>query len=266
MSTEETKGGPGPEYNPFASENLATGGGLWDGKKVTITRIACETRALTFKDGKPVMDEKTGKQSLQTALYLTGIAEGEEKEREEAYTPGERMEPTADKEGFVMKDGSTIKFHANSNLGKLAVALGASGFDTKILFPGGRLKFTNLVGAQLTFKGEVKLGRDGKPLKDKKGYEKNAFFPVKFHGFVSGTGTSVAGVVGGTAPGALDEKATAAVVGILAGGPKTRAELVKALATTLVGDADSNAIIGLVVRDDFHKGKPWKYEVGTASL
>jgi hypothetical protein len=257
--------GAGAEYNPFDSENFAHGGGLWDGKTVTITRAVCKTEALAYKDGKPVIDAKTGKQSIQTALFISGIAEGaDDKERTETYSAGDRLEPMPDGEGFKSKDGGPVKFHANSNLGKLAAALSASGFDTRTLLVGGKQKFSNLVGARFVFKGEAKMGKDGKPILDKKGYEKNTFLPVKFLGMTAGMGGSVGAA--GAAPGALDEKAIAAVCTALGKGPLTRTALVRTLATQLVGDPDANNIIGLVVRDDFHRGKPWKYDGTTASL
>jgi hypothetical protein len=64
----------------------------------------------------------------------------------------------------------------------------------------------------------------------------------------------------------LRTKASGAVLGALAKGPLSRADLVRTLAQSLAGDADANAIIGLVVRDDFHKEQPWKYDGVTASL
>jgi hypothetical protein len=71
----------------------------------------------------------------------------------------------------------------------------------------------------------------------------------------------------GTAqPDAVTHKATAAVLNALSDGPLTRANLIRALAQQLAGDADANAIIGLVVRDEFHLGKPWKYDGVRAGL
>ena len=65
---------------------------------------------------------------------------------------------------------------------------------------------------------------------------------------------------------AVTDKAVAAVLDALSGGPLTRADLVRTLAQQLAGDADANAIISLVVRDDFHRGKPWKYDGERACL
>jgi hypothetical protein len=64
----------------------------------------------------------------------------------------------------------------------------------------------------------------------------------------------------------VTHKATAAVLNALSDGPLTRADLIRALAHQLAGDADANAIIGLVVHDEFHRGKPWKYDGMRAGL
>lgn len=275
MSTEANQT-VGADYNPFDQGNFATGGGLWDGKEVTVTRAVAGVKLLTTKDGKPVIDDKTKKQSAVIGLIVSGLAEGDEKERTVEYTCGEKMQPDADGESFSMKDGSVPKFHVNSSLGKLVAALTASGFPVRDLLVGvgakyiGQQKWSKLVGAKLTFKAEAKLGKDGKPLKDAKGYEKNSFYPVKFVGMTAGIVSSGGGgSVGGVArPGseAIVAKAEGLVIEALAAGPLTRQQLVQALAQKLAGDSDSNAVIGLIVRDDFHKGKAWKYEDGTASL
>jgi hypothetical protein len=65
---------------------------------------------------------------------------------------------------------------------------------------------------------------------------------------------------------AVNGKAVAAVLNALSDGPLTRADLIRALAHQLAGDADANAIISLVVHDDFHRGKPWKYDGMRAAL
>jgi hypothetical protein len=71
----------------------------------------------------------------------------------------------------------------------------------------------------------------------------------------------------GTAPSdALIRKATAAVLSVLSAGPLTRADLVRSLALRLRGDADANLIVGRVVLDDFHRGKPWLYDGWRAAL
>lgn len=253
--------------NPFDPETFVHGGGLWDGKIVTITGAVAKSEALTYGDGKPVLDDK-GQQSVQTGLVITGISDGaDDKERRETYSVGDKLVPTPDGQGFVARDGGPPKFHANSNMGKFAAALKGSGFDISTLIADGKQQLGKLVGARFMFKGEPKVGRDGKALKDKKGYDKNIFLPVKFMGYAAGAGMA-AGATTTSAPvgNGLAAKADAAVLAALAAGPLSRADLVRTLATALAGDADSNAVIGLVIRDDFHKGKPWKYDGITASL
>lgn len=269
------------QVNPFEPDAFAHGGGLWDGKTVTITRAVAKTEALTYGDGKPVIDDKTKVQSIQTGLEITGIADGgDDKERRETYGVGEKLVPTPDGTGFVSKDGTPAKFHANSGIAKLSAALKASGFDLGMLIEkqadgSFKQRLDRLTGARFVFKGEAKLGRDGKPLKDKKGYDKQAFYPVKFVGFVAGAGAGVAATPGNgaahtpTGNGALAAKAAGVVTAALAAAPEgklTRAELMRTIAQTLAGDGDSNGIIGLIVRDDFHKGQPWHYDGVTASL
>jgi len=264
--------------NPFDPEQFAHGGGLWDGKTVTITSAVAKVEALTYGDGKPVIDDRTKAQSLQTGLFIKGIADGgDDKERSETYGVGDKLVPTPDGEGFVAKDGGPVKFHANSGIAKFAAALKGSGFDLGSLVVDGKQKLGRLVGARFVFKGEPKMGKDGKPLKDKKGYDKSAFYPVKFVGYAAATGSvATAGVSaahlgapagnGAATASALGTKATGAVLAALAKGPLTRADLVRTLAQQMAGDPDSNAVIGLVVRDDFHKGQAWKYDGVTASL
>lgn len=268
--TEQTQT-PAAVANPFDPETFATGGGLWDGKTVTITGARAVTEALKHGDGRPVIDEKTKEQVIQTSLVLTGIADGgDDKERHENYTTGDKLVATPDGEGFVSKDGSPAKFHANSGIAKFSAAARAAGFDLSTLVVDGKQRLSRLIGARFVFKGELKLGTDGKPLKDKKGYTKSRFLPVKFVGYVASTGASAPagnGAVAAPAGGdAIRTKATTAVLAALAGGPLTRADLIRTLAQQLTGDADSNAVIGLVVNDKFHEGQAWKYDGKVATL
>jgi len=252
--------------NPYDPETFAHGGGLWDGKTVTITGAVAKVEALAYGDGKPVLDDK-GQQSIQTGLVITGIADGgDDKERRETYSVGDKLVPTPDGEGFIGKDGGPPKFHANSNMAKFATALKGSGFDLSTLIVDGKQRLSKLVGARFTFKGEPKIGKDGKPIKDKKGYDKSLHLPVRFVGYATGQQAAAPSGNGPVPAGGLHVKATGAVLAALAGGPLTRADLVRTLAQQLAGDADANAIIGLVVRDDFHKGQAWKYDGTRASL
>jgi hypothetical protein len=80
------------------------------------------------------------------------------------------------------------------------------------------------------------------------------------------SGDRLAAPTGVAQSDAVTEKAVAAVLNALSDGPLTRAELIRALAQHLAGDTDANVIIGSVVRDDFHRGKPWKYDGMRACL
>lgn len=278
MTEVQTAAAAVAEGNPFDPESFVSGGGLWDGKTVTITSSVAKAEALVYGDGKPVIDKETGVQSVQTALYIKGIADGgDDKERHEEYSVGDKLAPTSDGRGFVDKaTGGAPRFHANSNFAKLAAALKASGFPVAELYdPATRQqRLDKLVGARFVFKAEPKLGRDGKPVKDKKGYTKNIHLPVKFVGYAAGLPAAASATPGSApvagSPGgdAIRTKAAEKVLEVLAaaGAPVTRADLVRTLATKLAGDADANAVIGLVVRDDFHKGQAWKYDGTQASL
>lgn len=271
-------GGVDANYNPFDSDNFSHGGGLWDGKTITITSAKAKREALKYGDGRPVLDAKTGQQSVQIALYLTGISDGgDDKERHEEYSVGGKLEPTADGEGFVDPLGGPPKFHANSNMGKLSAALKASGYPIGNLIdrnPDGtiRMRFSRLVGARFLMKAEPKLGQDGKPLKDKKGYGKNVHLPVKYVGQATGGAASAAGgAVAGAPASPLNGKASAAVLEALAAAPGntlTRADLVRTLAGKFqgAGDPDANAIIGLVVRPEWHTGQAWTTDGVSVSL
>jgi hypothetical protein len=49
-------------------------------------------------------------------------------------------------------------------------------------------------------------------------------------------------------------------------GQLERAELVTALCHRLTGDADANGVLGLVMQDGFHRGRPWIYDGTRAAL
>lgn len=282
----ETQTEVAAEFNPFDPANHSQGGGLWDGKTVTITSATPKVEALFYgkdKGGAAVIDKKTGNQSILTALFLTGIAEGgDDKERKEEYSVGNLV--GVQDGAFVMKEGGPLKFHANSNFGKLSAALKAAGFDIGTLLvrdAGGALVFiapgvpkqdySKLVGARFVFKAESKVGKDGKSLKDAKGYDKSAHFPVKFLGYSGGAQVKpAAGAVAAPVVGAngLEEKAVGAVLEVIAanGGKIARAALVQALAVKFKGQPESNPILGLVVNDAWHKGKAWGYNGVEATL
>lgn len=283
--TETQTAAQDPEFNPFDPVHHKEGGGLWDGKTVTITSAVAKTEALRNGDGTPWLDPKTKEPVIQTALYLTGIPDGsDDKERHEEYTAGDRNVATPDGEGFVDKaTGASPTFSKSSNLSKFLAAIKASGFDIGTLIergPDGKIvqRLRRLTGARFVFKGEAKIGRDGKPLKDKKGYTKNIHLPVKFVGYAAGAPSAAApsGGNGHAAPAsgdALTTKAIGAVTAVLAKTPGvkvTRADLIRGLAESLKGDPQANDIIGLAVKDDWHNANKakggWQYDGTHANL
>src|SRR3990172_6558354 len=124
--------------NPFDEENFKTGGGLWDDKTVTIIESRFTVDMFHNADGTPWLND-TGEQGKSHVWAITGIAEDEDKERRMTYSIGSLV-PTADGEGFVKADGTTGLLHKNSNAGKFAAALKASGYDVSKLFVDGKPK------------------------------------------------------------------------------------------------------------------------------
>lgn len=249
------------DFNPY--EDFSAGGGLWDGKVVSITGACFKLDPLQYKDGSPVIDERTGQPSIRNVLEVVGIAEGEEKERRETYSIGGNI-PTADGEGFQKADGTPGKLHENSEAAKFFRDLKNAGFDMGLLYnrETHRSHISNLKGARLLFKAVPRLDKDGKVKMSKDGkYEQNSYLPVKF------VGSTVMTAKAGPSDG-LRDKAAGIILTLLAdnGGKLTRADLVRKVSGALAKDKDSTAIIGLIVREDFHKGQPWTYTGTEISL
>jgi hypothetical protein len=244
--------------NPFDEANFITGGGLWDGKIVTITAAKTMVDYLKYGDGSAVINDRTGEPAFNNCLEIRGIADEEEAERRETYSAG-NLVPTQDGEGFLTADGQPGEFREKSEMAHLAKLLRAGGFDISLLWDAGteRVHVSKLIGARFEMKGEAKLDKDGKPKINKKGYENQKFYPVRFLGYKNGGPPASTGQ-GGTNP-ALKDKAIEVVLAILgeAGGKVTRAELVRKISAKMAGDTDANKILALVTKDDFHKDVPW---------
>lgn len=259
MSTENA-------FDAFADENLASTGGLWDGKTVTITNAFTRTHLMEKKDAngvlQPFIDARTGKQGVRNELVVIGIAEGEEKEREESYSAGALL-PTEDGDGFRTADGRPVKLYPQAELTKFGRSIREGGFDTtKFVVAGDTIRgFKQLVGNRFVFAGVQQLDANKKPKKNSKGYDVLKFYPRQYVGSAAVNG-------GAPATDELRGKASAAVVDALkaAGGTMTRADLVRTLSTKLNGSADTNAIVNLVIRDEFHQGQPWVREGTTFRL
>ena len=246
--------------NPFLDENMSEGGGgLWDGKTVTILSAKAEIRQATKTDGTSF---------TQHVLSLVGIADDSERERREDYSAGLTAVPQGDGNGFTLPEGKG--FFKTSNVAEFLRRLAKSGFDMSKLFDEstGKQNLSALAGTRFTFVGVERKDAQGnvkksKSKKNDKEYIQYHFYPETFVGFKGGQTAAP------KANGALREKATGVVTELLAGAENqtlTRANLVRNLATRLAGDADSNAIIALVVKDDFHAGQAWKRDGTTISL
>lgn len=252
--------------NPFDEANFVSGGGLWDGKTVTILTAKCIIDRLTNADGSAVINERTGQPATKNVLAITGLADEDEAERRETYSAG-GLVPTADGEGFLKPDGTPSPFHKGCEMAHFSKLIKDGGFDTSTLWDeeAQRMRMSRLVGTRFIFKGEQTLDKDGKPKKNKKGYDVLKFYPVQFVGMKAGAATVTATE---STANELRDKAIEVVLGILteAGGKVGRAELVRKVSAAMAGDVRCNKILALVTRDDFHKDVPWTRDATSFSL
>jgi hypothetical protein len=244
-------------FNPFLDENVVEGGGgLWDGKSVTITKALTEVRPFTRGDGSKVIDEKTGEQMYSNDITIYGIADDEDKERREGYSAGKTAIP--DGEWFNSREGVVSPIRGNSNAAKFREAVAKSGFDVSLFISSGRASVKCLEGARFLFKAVPKVNEKGEVKKNKKGYDEKTFVPVKFLGFKTGSQSPASSGVG--ASEAVVALADETVLGAIseAGGKITRAELIKAVSKKLAGTPDVNKVLALVAKDAYHTDKAWK--------
>lgn len=250
--------------NPFDPANFLSGGGLWDGKTVTITGSKFGLYYLVNGQGEAVKDRDTGEQIVKRVWEVTGIADDDEKERVERYSIGS-LQPSADGEYFTKPDGSYGQLHRNCDAAKFAAGLIGGGFDVNLLFDAetGRAKASALIGARVEFKAEDQLDKDGKPKKNKKGYTMQNFYPVKFIGFKEGVGAPASGPDDETL-----EFAQETVLELLteAGGSMSRAELVRAVTKKLAGDERGPTVVKLLVKPEFHAAAPWSLDGTTLTV
>jgi hypothetical protein len=241
--------------NPFDDANFVSGGGLWDGKIVTVLSAKAKVDLFTEVGGKPWIDPKTGKQGFANVLEIVGIAEDTEAERRETYSAGSLI-PTVDGEGFVKPDGTPGRFHENSQVAHFSKGLKEGKFDMALLWnpETQRMQLSKLTGARLLMKGVDSKDKDGKVKVSEKGYTQQKFYPVKFEGWKAGVQA-----VAPPNPGALRDKAQDVVLTLLAeaGGKIGRADLVRGIGAKMNGDPDVNKIIALVAQEAFHKDAPW---------
>lgn len=237
--------------NPFLKENMKVGGGLWDGKNITITVSNTEVEWIKYKDGTSYIDTQTGKPAFINVWALAGIADDEENERKQTYSLG-RFVPTKDGQSFVDPNTQEIgELSQSCEAAMLSNALEETGYDMSQLFDetSGLATVGRLVGATFTFQAVQKLTQSGKPKDNKNGYPDNRFFPTVF---VGQTGVKGNGAV----DSALFDFATSTVTDILKsnGGTLKRADLVKEISAKLRSDSRSAATVILVTKEEFFQG------------
>jgi hypothetical protein len=254
--------------NPFDEANFVSGGGLWDGKTVTILTAKAVIDRLTNADGSSVINERTGQPATKNVLAITGIADEDEAERRESYSAG-GLVPTADGDGFIKPDGTPSGFHKGCEMAHFSKCIKDAGFPIASLWDeeAQHMRVGRLVGARFVFKGQPTLDKDGKQKKNKKGYDVLKFYPVQFVGMKAGSGATTS--AGESSAADLREKAVEVVLGILTaaeGGKVGRAELVRKVSAAMAGDQRCNKVLALVTRDDFHKDVPWTRDATSFSL
>lgn len=249
--------------NPFDDDNFVSGGGLWDGKTVTILDSKIEIDRLTFKDGSPVIDKNTGEPAVRHVWTIVGISDEDEKERRQTYSIGGLI-PTPDGLGFTKADGTPGVLHKNSAAAKFASGLKQGGFDMGLLFPNGKPDVSGLRGARVVFKAVDRLDKDGKPKVNKNGYTETDFYPVQFVGFKQGVSKPGNGAVSDE----LKDFATETVTSIIveAGGNITRADLIRQLTSKLAGDERGAKVVQLVLKPEFNVSAPWTVDGTTLSI
>jgi hypothetical protein len=243
--------------NPYAADEFTRGGGFWDDKVVTITGAVFKLKPIVQGTGDkqvPWIDPETKEQGIAHILELKGIDAESEKERTEEYSIGQFI-PSEGGEQCVHPKKPEKRLDERSLAARFFTALENAGHDNSKLYP----KISALVGYKILFKGEPVLLKDGSVKQNKNGYDVVNFLPVSIEGEGAGAAAGAAAVPAGA--NGLAKKADKTILGLMvkAEGKLTRKDLVKQISKTLAGDKDSNKIVALVVRQDFHKDKPWDY-------
>jgi len=251
-----------PVVNPYAADQMPEGGGLT--REAVVTDIKYVRFGLVRGDGSPVIDDRTKQQSIFTGVRIDAVSLDPGREQKPAkyeYSTGRKGKPSADGEQLLLDDGTLAKLYKNSAWGEAVELLRKGGFTPEQLFP----RIGELKGAKLTFEGRDQKKADGTVKTyvgtDGKTHNSIEWVPVKFNGFAAiGGGANAAAKSGNGAD--LTAKAEAAVVAAIAeaGGTIERKDLIRALGTSLKGDADAVKITTLVARTDFHEGRPWEFD------
>ena len=249
--------------NPYDPDEFSSGGQKWDDQVVQI--VKAEFKVDFFKSGKrgspeekPWIDPKTKKQGFGNVLAITGIGVDDEREWTETYGTGAFI-PTEDGEQCVHPKDPSKRLNEKSGTAIFMGHLKNAGFDNSTLYP----KISALAGARILFKGYPVYLPDG-GIKQKNGYDVIDYYP---NGIEEGGTAAVAQTV--TAGNGLAELADETVLEILGNakdGKLTRAALVKEVSKALAGKPESNKVVALVVRADYHVDKPWTYSGTGISL
>jgi len=255
--------------NPYDVDEFDEGGGgLWADKVVQITSAAFIMEPRTNQDGSPAIStygKNKGNQIIDRALKLTGLAVDDEKERWQTYSTG-AFEPTEGGEQCAHPQDPSKRLNKKAKAAVFFGHLANAGFDTSTLFP----KISVLVGQRFLFSAVNRLDPDGNTIKNDAGYLKVDYFPTALAAGGAAVGAvAVAQAEAGTVGNGLAELADETILKVLTeaeDGKLTRTALVKAVSKALAGNADSNKVVALVVRQDFHTDKPWTYSGTGISL
>jgi len=246
--------------NPFLAENHSAGGGKWDGRVVSITSAKFMLKPIMFGDGTPWLNSD-GEPGVIHCLQVSGIADGDERERDMEYSIG-GLVPTADGQFYEKRDGTPGELRKTSACSKFFEKLEACGFDMSNLVKDGEPFVSGLVGAEIEFKSEQRKNKDGSLKFSKKGdFPELDFWPERFVSY-NANGSQA------SANEEITNRATDIVAGLLEVAPEgklTRKDLIKELGVTLANDSDKNAILRLALSPEFHDQSPWSTDGTTIS-
>lgn len=250
--------------NPYEPDEFSKGGGFWDDEVVQITAAKFIIKPITqgkrgSADEKPWIDPKTKEQGITRILQIKGIGTESEKERDEEYSIGAFIPSEGGEQCVHPKGDPSKRLDERCAAAAFFRALKTAGFNTATLYP----KISALVGSRFLMKAVPTLNKDGS-VKQKNGYDVTKPYPVEVAGQADAPVAQAAAAGNG-----LAEKADETIMALLAEAEDnklSRKDLVKQVSKSLAGDADSNKIVGLIVRADFHRGKPWNYTGTEISL
>jgi len=244
--TQTTKGG---FFDTFLT---STPGGLWNDKDVEILSAKFGLQSFVDKNG---VDRSNPDLGPTYKFIVEGRVVGEERTRKEHYGIGKAARPSADGESIVTEKGGPTQpaqLHEKSQAARFFKDLKTAGYDlSKLYDEKGQTKVSNLAGAIIRFKGEVKTDLEGKPIKQKNNpkYDEYISFPVLVVGQAKSKGN-----------GAATSKADAeAAVTLIINELKTLPRPM--LARELLKRDFPDGLVNLAIDDTFLKTEAgWKYD------